>query len=549
MKKKILSLITAIMLFFGIFMIPSSASIVSCGNYDNVSRLNSFNVVKGMYYVDSTLFDKLYYDLGRNVETGKVSSYLYGMIDGDSHYLLENQYYENDLLKRIEYFFDEEMFYSIDFQDEFSYTILVDKEFNIGEYVNDYRKVFVKEDTPIYVAVNDEDLMEDYLSFAQAYSFSFLMGLTYTYNESYIDNDLHIVMSYKNKKTMDEILDGLSIIDATDTSYEIVDNTYDYETSSIGVYSFMLVVYDEAKNVTIQKVFIDVVDLVIPEIHQTKSIITKYDEVLTEEDILACFSVFDDSGVDITLDITDYLNSPNIVGDYESRITAVDKSNYHNVNTFDFIITVEDKIPPILAYSKVIHTDYHTRYTIDEIKALFTARDDYDGDVSNSIEVYDLDDYENNYMNLGAYTFLVSARDSIGNTVSVNFYVYVEDHTSPVLTIDQYVILTERGEPLKKEEIVALFQSLGYDIDGSNLSSEAFNLDALDGEYDLYIDLGDDGIEYDIVTTEKKNDISFDIPKVIEEENHLPLILSLSIGSTLLIAIGIMGIIVYKKRH
>jgi hypothetical protein len=60
MKKKILSLITAIMLFFGMFMIPSPASIVSCGNYDNVSRLNSFNVVKGMYYVDSTLFDKLY---------------------------------------------------------------------------------------------------------------------------------------------------------------------------------------------------------------------------------------------------------------------------------------------------------------------------------------------------------------------------------------------------------------------------------------------------------------------------------------------------------
>jgi hypothetical protein len=317
------------------------------------------------------------------------------------------------------------MLYSIDFQDEFSYTVLVDKEFNFGEYVNDYRKVLVKEDTPIYIAVNDEDLLEDYLSDAQAYSFSFLMGLTYTYNESYIDNVLHIVLSYKNKQTMDEILDGLSMIDATNTSYEILDNTYDYETSSIGVYSFMLVIYDEANNVTIQKVFIDVVDLVIPESHQKKSIITKYDEVLTEEDILACFSVFDDSGVDITLDVTDYLISPHIVGDYESKRTAVDKSNYHNVNTFNFIITVEDKIPPILDYSKVIHTDYHTRYTIDEIKALFTARDDYVGDVSNSIEVSDLDDYENNYMNLGAYAFLVSASDSIGNKVSVNFYVFV----------------------------------------------------------------------------------------------------------------------------
>ena len=549
MKKKIISLALTILLLLGLFMVPAHADIVSHGDYKVVSHLSSFNAIKGMYYSDIELYDRYNYYLGRNVNTGVLSAYIYGEIDGNPHYIKENQYYENEFLTKIEYYLDEEIFYRIDLEDEACYTIVLDKEINLGERFNDYTKSFTKVYDQIYIELNGYDLNSDYLYLAQTYSFMFLMGMTYTYNPSYIDYDLHAVMSYKNKKTIDELIADLSIVDATTCNYDIVDNTYNYDTSGVGVYSFMLVVYDEAKNVTIQKVIVDVVDLVIPEIHQIKTIKTKYDEILTEEDILSCFSVFDDSGVDITLDINNYLNSPNIVGDYESKITVVDKSDYHNSNTFDFIITVEDKVPPMLAYSKIIHTDYNTSYSLDEIKMLFSARDEYDGDVSDSIELFDLDDYEHNYSTLGAYNFLVTAKDSSENEVSVNFIVYVEDHTAPVFTIEQYVILTEKGEPLKREDIVLLFQSLGYNIDGTSVSSEAFSLDALDGEYELSIDLGNGNIEYDIVTTERVNNISFDIPEVIEEENHLVLILSLSIGGTLLVAIGVMGVIVYKKRH
>jgi hypothetical protein len=219
------------------------------------------------------------------------------------------------------------------------------------------------------------------------------------------------------------------------------------------------------------------------------------------------------------------------------------------VNTFDFIITVEDKIPPILAYSKVIHTDYHTRYTIDEIKALFTARDDYDGDVSNSIEVYDLDDYENNYMNLGTYQFMVSVQDSSSNKVSVKFNIYVRDYTAPIIKLEQYVILTEKGKPIAKEQIIELFQTLGYSIDGSMMNSECFSLDALDGEYPLEIELETGDIEHDIISTERDMNISFDEPIKDENNINLALILSLSIGGFLLLSIGTMGIIIYKKRH
>ena len=160
-----------------------------------------------------------------------------------------------------------------------------------------------------------------------------------------------------------------------------------------------------------------------------------------------------------------------------------------------------------------------------------------------------LDDYENNYMNLGTYQFMVSVQDSSSNKVSVKFNIYVRDYTAPIIKLEQYVILTEKGKPIAKEQIIELFQTLGYSIDGSMMNSECFSLDALDGEYPLEIELETGDIEHDIISTERDMNISFDEPIKDENNINLALILSLSIGGFLLLSIGTMGIIIYKKRH
>ena len=67
------------------------------------------------------------------------------------------------------------------------------------------------------------------------------------------------------------------------------------------------VAYDDAKNVTLQKVIVDVVDLVKPVIVQKNTIRTRYNNSLDEDAILACFDISDASDIEIKLDIENYL--------------------------------------------------------------------------------------------------------------------------------------------------------------------------------------------------------------------------------------------------
>ena len=264
---------------------------------------------------------------------------------------------------------------------------------------------------------------------------------------------------------------------------------------------------------------------------------------------MACFDISDASDIEIKLDIENYLKNQNTIGEYECRITVKDKSEYQNEESLDFSIYVIDDVPPLLAYGRIINTDYHTYYTKEDIIKLFTAIDEYDGNLKESIQIEDLDDYENNYMNVGTYQFMVSVQDSSSNNVSVKFNIYVRDYTAPIIKLEQYVILTEKGKPITKEQITELFQNLGYSIDGSMMNSECFSLDALDGEYPLEIELETGDIEHDIISTERDMNISFDEPIKNENNINLALILSLSIGGFLLLSIATMGIIIYKKRH
>ena len=551
MKTKLtLSIAIIFTVFISIlFMLPVQAGIVEHGDYKPISMKSSFNAMRGLFSPEEEAYDHICYYVGNHVGDGVVSYEMPGKVLGVDHTIMEYQTYKDGVLIKIEDYFDDTLFYSIDIFDDLSYEIIKDEEINFPYLFHDASAKFERGDN-VYILLDDEQI-EDYNAFRDisSYSYYYLYGITYTFNEAYIDNDLHVVMGYQNKKSIDEIVADLEIIDVSTTGYEIIDNTYDYLESDIGSYTFTIVAYDTSKNVTLQKVIVDVVDLVKPTIVQKNTIRTRYNNSLDEDAILACFDISDASDIEIELDIENYLNNQNIIGEYECSITVKDHSEYQNEASLDFSIYVIDDVPPLLAYGRIINTDYHTYYTKEDILKLFTAIDEYDGNIRDSIQIEDLDDYENNYMNLGTYQFMVSVQDSSSNKVSVKFNIYVRDYTAPIIKLEQYVILTEKGKPIAKEQIIELFQTLGYSIDGSMMNSECFNLDALDGEYPLEIELETGDIEYDIISTERDMNISFDEPNKDENNINLALILSLSIGGFLLLSIGTMGIIIYKKRH
>lgn len=551
MKTKLtLSIAIIFTVFISIlFMLPVQAGIVEHGDYKPISMKSSFNAMRGLYSSEEEAYDHICYYVGNHVGDGVVSYEMPGKVLGVDHTIMEYQTYKDGVLIKIEDYFDDTLFYSIDIFEDLSCEIMKDEEINFPYLFHDASAKFEKGDN-VYILLDDEQI-EDYNAFTDisSYSYYYLYGITYTFNEAYIDNDLHVVMGYQNKKSIDEIVADLEIIDVSTTGYEIIDNTYDYLESSIGSYTFTIVAYDDAKNVTLQKVIVDVVDLVKPIIVQKNTIRTRYNNPLDEDAILACFDISDASDIEIKLDIENYLKNQNTIGEYECRITIKDKSEYQNEESLDFSIYVIDDVPPLLAYGRIINTDYHTYYTKEDIIKLFTAIDEYDGNIKDSIQIEDLDDYENNYMNVGTYQFMVSVQDSSANNVSVKFNIYVRDYTAPIIKLEQYVILTEKGKPITKEQIIELFQTLGYSIDGSMMNSECFSLDALDGEYPLEIELETGDIEHDIISTERDMNISFDEPIKDENNINLALILSLSIGGFLLLSIATMGIIIYKKRH
>jgi hypothetical protein len=551
MKTKLtLSIAIIFTVFISIlFMLPVQAGIVEHGDYKPISMKSSFNAMRGLYSSEEEAYDHICYYVGNHVGDGVVSYEMPGKVLGVDHTIMEYQTYKDGLLIKIEDYFDDTLFYSIDIFEDLSCEIIKDEEINFPYLFHDASAKFERGDN-VYILLDDEQI-EDYNAFRDisSYSYYYLYGITYTFNEAYIDNDLHVVMGYKNKKTIDEIISDLEIIDVSTTGHEIIDNTYDYLEATVGSYTFTIVAYDTSKNVTLQRVIVDVVDLIKPTIVQKNTIRTRYNNILNKDEILACFDISDASDIDIQLDIENYLNNQNTIGEYECSITVKDHSEYQNEASLDFSIYVIDDVPPLLAYGRIINTDYHTYYTKEDILKLFTAIDEYDGNIRDSIQIEDLDDYENNYMNLGTYQFMVSVQDSSSNKVSVKFNIYVRDYTAPIIKLEQYVILTEKGKPIAKEQIIELFQTLGYSIDGSMMNSECFSLDALDGEYPLEIELETGDIEHDIISTERDMNISFDEPIKDENNINLALILSLSIGGFLLLSIGTMGIIIYKKRH
>ena len=551
MKTKLtLSIAIIFTVFISIlFMLPVQAGIVEHGDYKPISMKSSFNAMRGLFSSEEEAYDHICYYVGNHVGDGVVSYEMPGKVLGVDHTIMEYQTYKDGVLIKIEDYLDDTLFYSIDIFEDLSCEIIKDEEINFPYLFHDASAKFERGDN-VYILLDDEQI-EDYNAFRDisSYSYYYLYGITYTFNEAYIDNDLHVVMGYQNKKSIDEIVADLEIIDVSTTGYEIIDNTYDYLESDIGSYTFTIVAYDTSKNVTLQKVIVDVVDLVKPTIVQKNTIRTRYNNSLDEDAILACFDISDASDIEIELDIENYLNNQNTIGEYECSITVKDHSEYQNEASLDFSIYVIDDVPPLLAYGRIINTDYHTYYTKEDILKLFTAIDEYDGNIRDSIQIEDLDDYENNYMNLGTYQFMVSVQDSSSNKVSVKFNIYVRDYTAPIIKLEQYVILTEKGKPIAKEQIIELFQTLGYSIDGSMMNSECFSLDALDGEYPLEIELETGDIEHDIISTERDMNISFDEPIKDENNINLALILSLSIGGFLLLSIGTMGIIIYKKRH
>lgn len=555
MKKIILFVLAVIsMISLGSFNIFAE-EYVTLDITKNIKSLDEFNMLRAGFYDEEDrqdFFSHVDYFLGAYVESGEIISKIKGKFNNETHYVEETFYFESYELSRIVYKFDNDIFYDIRRDIDYdTYLVNTDYGYDISYKLGNYYESFIKESTETDYSKALGDI-SDNLKKENTYFFFALYGIDAKYNQEYYDYDCHIPTRVSNRISMEEINSVIGVYDSciTDTSYKIINNTYNPESLTCGEYSFSILAWDLSLNASIQNVLVDVLDDIKPEIEGPERIETTYSEFLSKEDVYNYFQVSDLTETSYDIE-SDYFLNQNVTGDYQALLTVTD--SYGNVSEKSFIISVKDLIAPKLLYALYIRVSANNPLTEDEIKSHIRAIDEYEGDISSKVELDDLNGYLNNPTKPGNYNFTVTCSDESGNKKSGPLTLYAVDEESPSITIEKYIILTEKGRPISKEEVQALFESLGYDVSLSNLVSEAFQVEELDGEYDLDLEL-EGNMYHNSISTEDievKEEISYEVPTVTKKKKSLSLsmILIISISSTLILVCFVMGVVLYKKKH
>ncbi|MCR5565162.1 MAG: hypothetical protein K6F59_05175 [Gammaproteobacteria bacterium] len=171
-----------------------------------------------------------------------------------------------------------------------------------------------------------------------------------------------------------------------------------------------------------------------------------YPNVLSEESIRNMFKAYDGTntgdyyGIALDFDYDAYLNVSEVVGKHPMFFEASD--DYGNKTTLDAIVNVIDNEKPYLTGPDSIRHPINTTLTEEFIKSKYNASDNYDGDISNKIEINP--DYTKNSSTVMNETIFVSVEDNSGNqtikSVNVEFY----DNVKPVIDCPDTITVSYR---------------------------------------------------------------------------------------------------------
>lgn len=554
MKRKILCFC---MTFIAIFLVCLNQNVYASIACDEIPMMTNspFNFVRGTLDINEfnqENYDKFNYFIAQYVESGYLTSDIDGKFGTNSVRFSEKATITNGVLTGIEYRFNEKIFFEGLIEDG-EITIIKDEEVFLGEIYSDYSLRFQQKSynyDGTFLEFYPDHSIDDFEVHIEGFAFNWLGTLIVLPNTYYEGHDCHIVMPYNNKLTMDEILDNVIISDFSDDYDMHVDSTdYEYETSKTGTYHLRVIANDRSNHYTFQDVIIDVVDIISPVITQNKPIILDYPADITEEDLIEYFDIEEENDYFYSIDLTDYHNE---LGTYSLTLEVNDE--YNNESSLDFTVTIVDQKAPNIGHLLSINVNNLEYTDYDQISqlSLLSIVDNYDGDMKDKAIFNDLDDYQNNYHKPGTYRIQVEVSDTAGNSTSSIIKVNVKDADYPIIEIDKYLIVTEKGSPLTKEEVIELFKSLGYILEDEDIDGDVFNLTSLDGEYDFNYQL-EDTIKDGIISTKIENSepsiISPQVEKQIEEGMNLTLILIISISSFALITFLVLGIVLYKKKH
>lgn len=177
------------------------------------------------------------------------------------------------------------------------------------------------------------------------------------------------------------------------------------------------------------------IDTSSPYFQTSGTIISYVDQPITVAEIQSSLIAYDKIDGDVSSNITvisdGYSDFMNQIGSYEIVFSVTDLSENETLTT----VTVEvvDVLAPIFGELSSIEAVYPNVYTLEDIKGMLTANDNYDGDISSQI-VMVTDNYTANASLVGEYEMSFKVADSSGNESLHYLTVSVVDDEAPLIT-------------------------------------------------------------------------------------------------------------------
>ena len=236
---------------------------------------------------------------------------------------------------------------------------------------------------------------------------------------------------YPNVYTSQDILNLLSASDNYDGDISnniiLTSDNYTLNSNITGTYQMEFEVSDSSGNKTTYIQQIEVVDNEGPIISGISSVVIGYDTTMTLESIGENLTYTDnyDLADDLILavDIDDYSNNLNIIGNYQIIFSVTDSSGNKTIK--EVIVEVVDQIGPVVYFNEsVIQTYTDTVMALPDFVQLLKATNEIDRHKDYYLTVK-YDSYTKNAMNPGTYHLSLDLVDNFGCEITKDFEIKV----------------------------------------------------------------------------------------------------------------------------
>lgn len=201
----------------------------------------------------------------------------------------------------------------------------------------------------------------------------------------------------------------------------------------------------------------------IPPVIQGEGVyITNVDHPVYVETIKNSLEAYDNVDGNISNNIIiksdNYTGNEKKVGEYKVVFECADTAG--NIAQYEVTIKVYDITNPSIESKEyeVISSMSDAEKTIEQIKALLSAKDNVDGDLTESIEIIE-DNYTGNEDKVGRYKIVFKVTDTSGNYTTCDVYVNVKDNIPPMILVEGTIIPISVFESLSIDDIKEILKS------------------------------------------------------------------------------------------